>query len=194
MFYDPNTYLFTQSLERHWETIRDEYLRLRPEQLMPWPETTLYQGSWDVFGLWAFGSRLDENRRACPKTTEILEQIPGLTTAGFSRLAPRTRIAPHEGYTATVLRCHLGLIVPEHCGLQVGAETRTWTEGGCLVFDDTIRHSAWNEADQERIILLIDFLKDKKWHDARVSPEVAAALLKADPREISARRHNRHDA
>ena len=176
MFYDPHDYPFTELLERHWETIRGEYSRLRPEQLMPWPETSLYQGSWQVFGLWAFGSRLDENCRACPATTAVVETIPGLTTAGFSRLAPRTRIEPHEGYTSTVLRCHLGLIVPAHCGLQVGEEIRTWTEGGCLVFDDTVRHSAWNEADEERIILLVDFLKGQERHDARISPEVAMVL------------------
>ena len=52
----------------------------------------------------------------------------GVTTAGFSRLAPGTHIKPHVGYTSEVLRCHLGLIVPPDCALRVGSETRRWEE------------------------------------------------------------------
>ena len=103
-----------------------------------------------------------------------MEQIPGLTTAGFSALAPDTYIKPHVGYTGEVLRCHLGLITPkrssnglsrEHpmplinCGMRVGDIMYTWSPGKAFVFDDTEEHEAFNYGDRTRFILLIDFKK-----------------------------------
>ena len=95
----------------------------------------------------------------CPETTRIIESVPGLTTAGFSWMAPGTHIKPHNGYTDTVLRCHLGLVVPPECALRVGDQTRSWQEGKTMIFDDTIVHEAWNRGDSQRIILLLDFEK-----------------------------------
>jgi beta-hydroxylase len=39
----------------------------------------------------------------------------------------------------------------------VGDETRTWQEGKCMVFDDTVEHEAWNKSDQSRVVLIVDF-------------------------------------
>ena len=144
MFLDTREFPFTLALESRWQEIRQEFECLRPEQLMLWPEKEVYHGGWEVFGLWGAERRFEANCGLCPVTTVVLEQVPGLTTAGFSQLAPGTHIHPHEGYTDTVLRCHLGLVVPEGCGLEVGGQTRHWQEGECLIFDDTTRHSAWN--------------------------------------------------
>lgn len=157
MFLDPNEFPFTAHLEANWLQIRAELNQLQPQHFMPWTETFLYKTGWDVFGLYAFGQRLNQNCQQCPETTRLVEQIPGMTTAGFSCLAPGTHIIPHVGYTKAVFRCHLGLIVPDGCALRVGAETRHWQAGKCLVFDDTVEHEAWHRGEGDRIVLLIDF-------------------------------------
>jgi beta-hydroxylase len=180
MFLDTRDFPFTAGLESRWNAIRREFTQLSPEQLTPWPETDLYDRGWDVFGLWAMGRRLATNCRRCPRTTEVVESIPGLTTAGFSLLAPGARIRPHVGYTSSVLRCHLGVIVPRGSGIQVGDEARDWEEGKCLIFDDTVLHSAWNESDAPRIVLLVDFLREGCQLDAAVSPEVAELIRALD--------------
>jgi ornithine lipid ester-linked acyl 2-hydroxylase len=100
---------------------------------------------------------IDKNCRLCPETTKLVETIPGLVTAGFSALAPGTHIAPHTGYPEGVLRCHLGLVIPEDCAIRVRDNTRSWQEGKYLVFDDTWEHEAWNKSDRTRVILLLDF-------------------------------------
>lgn len=41
----------------------------------------------------------------------------------------------------------------------MGAETRNWQDGKCLIFDDTVKHEAWNYSDKTRIVLLVDFKK-----------------------------------
>jgi aspartate beta-hydroxylase len=38
----------------------------------------------------------------------------------------------------------------------VGNETREWKLGQAWVFDDTIEHEAWNDADELRVILIFD--------------------------------------
>ncbi|MBD2078602.1 aspartyl/asparaginyl beta-hydroxylase domain-containing protein [Leptolyngbya sp. FACHB-17] len=159
MFFDPAHFPFTALFEANWLIIRQELEQLQSAQFMPWAERFLYQGAWEVFGFYAFGRRLDENCQRCPQTTAILEQVPNLTTAGFSCLQPGTHILPHTGYTSAVLRCHLGLVVPEGCSMRVGTETRQWQEGKCLVFNDTIEHEVWHRGNTNRIVLLLDFKK-----------------------------------
>jgi beta-hydroxylase len=176
MFLDTNDFPFTAILEANWKIIRQEYKQLSAELMMPWPEKQIYNQGWEALGLWAFGHRFDDNCKRCPETAALVEQIPGLTMAGFSRLAPGTEIKPHVGYTNTVLRCHLGLIIPDDCGIEVGGESRTWKEGKCLVFDDTTLHSAWNKSNEPRVVLITDFVKPGSVFDPTMSPEAEQAL------------------
>ena len=155
-FYEPGQFAFVSALEANWQAIRDEATRLPAEAYQPWPERNLYGEGWSVFGFQFFGKRFEENSRACPATAALVGAIPGLTTAGFSALAPGTHIRPHKGRRKAALRCHLGLIVPADCGLRVGPDTRVWKEGKCLVFDDLLEHEAWNRGATTRIVLLID--------------------------------------
>lgn len=159
MFYDPTEFPFTADLENQWSAVRREVEAIPSNQIEPWPEKSLYENRWDVYVLYNFGRKLEKNCARCPETTRLVESIPGLTTAGFSWMAAGTHIIPHHGYTDTVLRCHLGLIVPPGCALRVGDQTRSWQEGKTLIFDDTIMHEAWNRGDSTRVVLLLDFEK-----------------------------------
>ncbi len=161
MFYDNALFPFTETLEQNWEAIRDEYYGLKEHQLQNWFEEDLYEGDWKVFGLFAWPSGMKvSGADSCPLTTSLIEQnIPTHATAGFSILKPKTEIKPHVGYQGNFLRCHLGLIVPTHCGINVNGDTREWEEGEVVVFDDTYEHFAWNKSDLERVVLLIDFTK-----------------------------------
>jgi aspartyl/asparaginyl beta-hydroxylase (cupin superfamily) len=49
---------------------------------------------------------------------------------------------------------------------------RDWTMGQPWVFDDTINHEAWNDADQMRVILIFDI-----WNPAL--PEAEQSLITA---------------
>lgn len=175
MFLDPDGFDFVRT---GWHQIRDEFSALREGRFVDWPEHHLHGGGWTVFGLQAFGQRVEENMALCPETARLVSAVPGLTTAGFSRLAPGTHIRPHVGYTDAVLRCHLGLVVPaEGCALRVGEETRPWEEGRCLVFDDTVEHEAWNRSSSDRIVLLLDFLRPGASPEHVKAPEAVADVL-----------------
>ncbi|MBK6275612.1 MAG: aspartyl/asparaginyl beta-hydroxylase domain-containing protein [Saprospirales bacterium] len=76
-----------------------------------------------------------------------------------------THILPHRGIYKGLLRCHLGLIIPENkdtCYLKVNGKIKNWTAGKCFVFDDTFQHEAFNKTDESRVILIIDFLRPTK--------------------------------
>lgn len=180
-FLDAGGFPFTAALEREAAAIRAELdaLLAAPaaapataaagaagadggaagDGFMPWPERHLYDSAWDVYGLHLFSRPIPEGCAACPRTAAALAHVPGLATAGFSRLGPGAVIRPHVGLNPAVLRCHLGLVAPPGCGLRVGGETRGWEAGRCLVFDDTLEHEAWNRSDRDRVVLLVDFAR-----------------------------------
>jgi aspartyl/asparaginyl beta-hydroxylase (cupin superfamily) len=194
MYCEVNLIASLAVLERNWRTVREELDALDLENFRAWPERQIYTNDgWKVFGFFAFGRQLEENCRRCPETTRLLQALPGMVTAGFSRLAAGTRILPHrgyEGYSGYYLRAHLGVVVPESadCGLTVGGETRRWQEGKCLLFDDSSEHSAWNHGPGDRVVLLVDLRNparpEKPGSGWALSPEVLfelAPLLGLDP-------------
>ena len=159
MYYDPHQFEFVDRLELNWLVIKDELSRLTAEDFIPYPEKYLLQKKtgWEIFGIYFLGVKVDINCELCPETAKLVKSIPGMVTAGFSRLAPGAHIVPHSGKPSNVLRCHLGLSVPEKCALRVSSEIKAWVNGKCLVFDDTSEHEAWNLSDRHRDILLLDF-------------------------------------
>ncbi|WP_323373648.1 aspartyl/asparaginyl beta-hydroxylase domain-containing protein [Plantactinospora alkalitolerans] len=176
---DEAPYPFLEDLRGAWSDIRTECLALGDDLFEPWVQREMYGTGWSVYGLVAFGTRIDAALAACPSTAEALCRVPGLTTAGFSRMAPGTHIKPHEGWVTTVYRAHLGLVVPDgDCALRVGSQTRPWQEGGLFLFDDTVDHEAWNYADSSRTVLLFDFLRPGRTMDEldELPPAVAADL------------------
>jgi aspartyl/asparaginyl beta-hydroxylase (cupin superfamily) len=51
---------------------------------------------------------------------------------------------------------HLPLVLPGPARFRVGNDERAWKMGQAWVFDDTIEHEAWNDADETRTILIFD--------------------------------------
>jgi hypothetical protein len=95
-----------------------------------------------------------------PKTIELLKNIDSLNFSAFSRLHPRSTLAPHKHNNRDSLIFHMGLIIPpgNSCGLKVADETYVWSKpGDAVIFNDNLQHSAWNNSDEERIILYVDF-------------------------------------
>jgi len=117
---------------------------------------------WGAAWLWKDGEIADGMQAICPQALMALALAPQPVIPGraplalFSRLKPGTHIAPHHGMLNTRLICHLPLIVPEGCGLRVGAETRAWEEGRLTIFDDSFEHEAWNRGSSDRTVMLFE--------------------------------------
>lgn len=162
-FYDwKEIYPFLQEIVKS-EIVMEE---LKNSDWYEWPEKYLYNEKgydWKVCPFFAFGIwRKDaEHQEKFKNTIAMLKQIPGLKTALFSRLGAGTKLTPHRGWASLanhVLRCHLGLVVPEdgRSGVQVEDEFRQIHQNDWLVFDDSKIHLGLNEGTTDKIILLID--------------------------------------
>ena len=170
-WYDPATLPVARELERAAPRIVEEFRRIDPREFAPENEPIARRGAWDVYLLHERGRRHDDRCRQCPTVTAIVEShrtvrsLAGLVY--FSRLAPRSRVAPHAGPTNMRVRVHLGIDVPPGCGIRVGDTGATWREGACIAFDDSFQHEVWNESDRERIVLVVDC-----WHPDLTDDEV----------------------
>jgi aspartate beta-hydroxylase len=172
-WHDPADFPLVEYLESNYRAIHDEILALEPSRFHRESERIKRAGDWDVAFLYERGRRHDEVCAACPVTTRGVEVYPTIRTiAGLiyvSRMRAATHIDAHRGPTNLRVRCHLGLKVPEgDCAMRVGTETRRWQEGRCLVFDDYYDHEAWNNTEEDRIVLIIDL-----WHPGLSTTEVA---------------------
>jgi aspartyl/asparaginyl beta-hydroxylase (cupin superfamily) len=88
VFVDTDQFPFMEDLRRSWRGIRAECLALAHDSFEPWVQREMYGEGWSVYGLIAFGTRIDAALACCPRTAEVLQRVPGLTTAGFSRMTP----------------------------------------------------------------------------------------------------------
>lgn len=116
---------------------------------------------WKTFFLYGFGKRSAANCMRCPITAAALSRVPGLVTAFFSILAPGKHVPRHRGVYKGLLRAHLGLKVPrpDACRMAIDGRTVRWREGEAFVFDDTYEHEVWNDGDEDRVVLLLDFFR-----------------------------------
>jgi beta-hydroxylase len=168
-FFDPMDFPFSSHLEKHWRTIREELDALmRGVDVIPNFQDIQHEqrelttdDRWKTFVLYGYGMKLEDNCRRCPRTTRLVESIPGMTTAMFSILRGRKHIPPHRGHYKGVLRYHLGLLVPEpdKSFIRVGQDKASWQEGQSLIFDDTHEHEVRKESEGDRVVLFVDFLR-----------------------------------
>jgi len=117
---------------------------------------------WSSYHLYQAGRRVAAHCERCPRTTEALEALPLVRLqqqapeAFFSILKPGTHIPPHHGIANYKLAVHLPLVIPDGCAIRVGDQTRGWTPGKCLIFDDSFEHEAWNRSEEPRAVLIFE--------------------------------------
>jgi len=178
---------WTRRLEQSWQAIRNEALALLEHrdllsplhEISPDHRRIARDDSWKSYFLWGYGYRADANCARCPETTRLVEQIPGLKSALFSILAPRSRIPSHKGVTKGMITCHLGLVVPrerERCWIRICDETLCWAEGETMVFDDTYPHEVANDTDEERVVLLVQFARPLRFPGSVIAAAFMGAI------------------
>lgn len=157
-------------LRENWETIRDEALALLETGALDATARpgsagyhdlgfrTFYKRGWRKFYLSWYGDAHASARRLCPRTVQLIEQVPALNAAMFSLLPPGATLSLHSDPLACSLRYHLGLQTPgvPECFICVDGESLVWRDGQDFVFDETFPHHARNGSDAPRLILMCD--------------------------------------
>lgn len=179
-WWDPAEFDWCAVLERNFATIQAEYLAafsassatsvltvVGGRQECKHDSVLCTAGRWTEAVFYQGGGRVGKTCALFPKTAAILSKIgAAVDLAGvgggetlFSVLAPGTRLRPHTGSSNGRLTCHMGICIPDgDIKIRVGAEPpRKWTQGKCMVFDDSFEHEVWHNSDAQRVALLINF-------------------------------------
>lgn len=165
--FEEDVFPWIKGLESHWETIRDEAAAMLEQRdripplrdVSPDHSRIAIDDKWKSLFIWGYNYKFEHNARRCPVTAREVEKIPGLISAFYSIHEPGTHLPRHYGPTRGTITCHLALQVPksDRCRISVDDKEYHWHEGQCFVFDDTYYHEVWNDTDEERVILLIQF-------------------------------------
>ena len=159
------------------------YLEADAQHLNTTDNALINNPDWGAYYLWDYGSLVQAHAERCPAAVSALKAAPLPEISGqapmalFSRLAPHTKIPPHNGLLNTRLICHLPVVVPENCGaLRCGNQVRPWAAGEILIFDDSVEHEAWNDSAEERVVLLFEIWRPELTTEER---ELVTAMLAA---------------
>jgi beta-hydroxylase len=152
-----------RGLEKHWETIRDEAQLLASrikasENNDDAGFNSFFKHGWKRFYLKWYNESPKSAALYCPRTVELLQQVPSIKGALFAELPPHSELSRHRDPYAGSMRYHLGLATPndDACKIWVDGEPYSWRDGEGVVFDETFIHWVRNDTDETRLILLCD--------------------------------------
>ena len=173
-FYDTGKFPWVKVLEENWHIIRqelEEELASNKDDFLPYMNKEISSGKdrWKTLGLMFWTLSSVTNCQKFPKTWQLLKKIPNVCAASFNLLELNSTIKPHNGNTDAIIRCHMGLDIPApapKCGFRVGDETRSWKNGEILMFCDAHNHTAWNNTQQQRYVLVIDIFRPEFEHQS----------------------------
>lgn len=186
-YFNPSAFPELQKITDNWQTIREEAVRLQDHIKAAQSHNdagfnTFFKRGWKRFYLKWYGDAHPSARELCPRTSELLSQIPSIKAAMFAELPAGSHLGKHRDPYAGSIRYHLGLQTPndDRCFIEVDGQQHSWRDGEAVLFDETYVHWAQNATDQTRIILFCDIERPMKWRWAQaVNHWVGAVLMSA---------------
>ena len=178
------------ALEGCLAAVERDLARLEDTELLHYDTGIVHGGRWSVHPVFFAGERLDRlffAGKEMEETAAAVQSLDGECTAFpladvlFSSHAPGTTLTPHCSWDGFRMRLHLGLRVPDGCGIRVGAESRHWQPGRVLAFHDSFEHETWNRGQERRVVLIVDC-----WHPGLTVPEREALLALTRKFEVRA--------
>jgi beta-hydroxylase len=159
-------------LRENWETIREEALNLQSSQTIKGSDqyndigfNSFFRRGWKRFYIKWYSKRFHSSAYdKCPKTIQLIEQIPSIKAAMFVVLPAGSRLPGHRDPYAGSLRYHLGLDTPnsEDCFIDVDGQEYYWKDGDDVLFDETYLHHARNNTEKDRLIFFCDIKRPMK--------------------------------
>ncbi len=167
---DPAEFPELDLLKQNWQVIRDEGMALVKQNYFDStkrPGTggyydvgfrTFFKYGWSRFYVNWYGYTHHSARRLCPRTVELLKQVPDINGAMFAYLPAGGKLTRHADPVAVSLRYHLGLATPndDACYINVDGKKLSWRDGQVIMFDETYLHFVNNDTNADRLILMCD--------------------------------------
>jgi len=164
-YINPSYFPQINLLKDNWQIIRDEAIQLEREELIKGSDkyndagfNSFFRRGWKRFYLKWYNDFHPSAQKYCPRTVELLKQVPCIKAAMFAVLPAGSQLMQHRDPYAGSLRYHLGLITPnsELCHIVVDGQSYSWSDGEDVLFDETYIHHAENKTDKDRLILFCD--------------------------------------
>lgn len=152
-------------LRNNWQKIREEGLKLMEGELISSSSkrddagfNSFFKRGWKRFYLKWYNKAHPSALELCPFTVDLLQDIPSVKAAMFALLPPNSKLGLHRDPYAGSLRYHLGLFTPnsDDCFIVVDGNKYSWRDGEDVLFDETFVHEAYNNTDENRLILFCD--------------------------------------
>jgi ornithine lipid ester-linked acyl 2-hydroxylase len=178
-FFNVSKEIWCQKLVSNWEDVLKEIQLNGDKSFVSYFNNTFSnkKSQWKFIPLKMWGVNYGKNASAFPLTKRIIEEIPYVASASFSKLEPETRIKAHTGDSNIMYRVHVPLVVPDslpECGFRVLEESVSWEPGSIFAFCDAHEHEAWNNTKSDRIVLILDVIRPEfqnkyMWYRAQIT-------------------------
>lgn len=161
-----NEYEWFKNLERVKHEIHQEVTSIikNKEEFIPYFNHLLDSNSsgWKTITFKTWGIDVPSNLKKCPHLATFLANNTDVLSMAISKLEGNTKINKHRGDTNAIIRCHMGISIPDElpkCGFQVNETQKSWKNLETFGFIDANEHEAWNHTSSDRIILLFDVIR-----------------------------------
>lgn len=127
---------------------------------------------------------VEEYRAKIPAVYELADAVPQAINVWLSFMGAGALMDTHVGYKGVsehIVRAHVPLVVPVdgRSGVVVDGVRTPHVAGEGWVFDDTARHAGFNEADEPRVVLVLDLPRPKGWLQRCIDlPDMDAQTMK----------------
>jgi beta-hydroxylase len=185
-FIDKKYFPELKKLEDNWQVIREEAEKLLEQPCLQQAHVqddigfnSFFKRGWRRFYLKWYGTPQASALQHCPKTLELLQDMPSIKAAMFTLLPAGSKIKKHRDPFAGSLRYHLGILTPNSndCYIDVDGQRHVWFDGEGVVFDETFVHEAYNKTDTDRLIFFCDVERPLKFKLASVINRWASKYL-----------------
>lgn len=141
------------------------YLKDNPSGFEPYFNETIssQQGGWSTIPFVFWGEK-HNNRLHFQELWNHLQNVPNMVGAGISKLKAGSEILAHRGETNAIVRSHFTICSDTSCEntyFKVNESKRAWTHNEPLSFCDAHLHEAINKSSQDRIILIVDTIRQE---------------------------------
>jgi beta-hydroxylase len=125
-----------------------------------WGEIVSYHKdtNWNIIPIYGF-NKFSSYSKYFPEIIKLFKKVGNIELLCFSKLCKKTILNIHQGWAKTSnisIRTQLGIDVPENCGIWVEGEKKELKNNIFISFDDSKFHSAYNNSDEDRIVLIFD--------------------------------------
>lgn len=144
----------------NWDTIMAEYNTVkRSIPLYDWNDQSTLLTDWRAVTLWWNHKPFAPVQKKMPFTTELLRNEPSHRATGWLILNPHTStpVHTHHDWDHRII-VHIPTYIPEgDVGFNVEGNVYRWKMGEVFAFDCHREHFGFNNTDEARSIMVMDF-------------------------------------